>query len=274
MVTSLLIDIGLCVGVLCGMGGVYLLSRTELRPDADAILRSSGEYRWLYPAKLMRHAGIMPADFRFVYWPLKISLAVTMPLVLAELNTEAPVWTLLLSSLSAFFTLDFLLWQRRKQRRQTLQGNLSFFVDLVNAYLHSGASMARAFELAGEFGFERRHPLAMEVQLVAMEIRAGESYAKAFERLYLRTGVRELQRLAAVVTVGRQAGAAMTDTLAQQSDVIRDRQDELNRKLISQKSILLLFAMMVVGLPVFTVIVIFPAMIKLAEIFQLLKGIL
>jgi len=31
---------------------------------------------------------------------------------------------------------------------------------------------------------------------------------------------------------------------------------------------------MVVGLPVFTVIVIFPAMIKLAEIFQLLKGIL
>jgi tight adherence protein C len=274
MVTSLLLDIGLTLGVLCGISGVYLLSRTELRPDADAVLNASREYRWLNPARLLRHAGIMPADFKFVYWPLKLSLAVTMPLTIAELNPATPAWMLASSSLSGFISLDFLLWQRRKRRQQAVQGSLSFFVDLVSAYLQSGKSMASAFEQAGEFGFDRKHPLALEVQLVSREIRAGESYPKAFERLYLRTGVPELQRLAAVITVGRQAGAAMTDTLAQQAEAIRERQDELNRKLISQKSIKLLLAMMTVGLPVFSVIVIFPAVVKISEIFQLLKGIL
>tara|TARA_R110002096_G_scaffold60131_6_gene150237 strand:- start:3144 stop:3968 length:825 start_codon:yes stop_codon:yes gene_type:complete len=273
MVTLLLLDIGLAVGALCGIAGVYLLSRTELHADADPVLVSPGRRHWLYPAKFIRHAGIMPADVVFVYWPLKISLAMTMPLVLAELNPGASLWALVASSFSAFFTVDFLLWQRRKQRRQELQSSLSFFIDLVNAYLFSGTSMAGAFEKAGEFGFARRHPLAMEIQLVAREIRAGESYAMAFERLYLRTGVRELQRLAAVISVGRQAGASMMDTLARQAEVIRDHQEELNRKLISQKSILLLFAMMIVGLPMFAVIVIFPAVIKMTEIFQLLKGI-
>ncbi len=266
MVTLLLLDIGLAVGALCGIAGVYLLSRTELHADADPVLVSPGRRHWLYPAKFIRHAGIMPADVVFVYWPLKISLAMTMPLVLAELNPGASLWALVASSLSAFFTVDFLLWQE-------LQSSLSFFIDLVNAYLFSGTSMAGAFEKAGEFGFARRHPLAMEIQLVAREIRAGESYAMAFERLYLRTGVRELQRLAAGSSVGRQAGASMMDTLARQAEVIRDHQEELNRKLISQKSILLLFAMMIVGLPMFAVIVIFPAVIKMTETFQLLKGI-
>lgn len=269
---SLILDFALVTGIGFGMVGVYLLSRTELRADLDKPVEALRTPHWLYPARVVRQAGIMPDDFRWVYWPLRLSFAVTLPLVLLELFPNLPLWVLATSSLLGLFLLDALLRQRRNQRRQILQSSLSFFVDLVSAYLYSGSSMANAFELASEFGFERKHPLAREVQLVAREIKAGESYPLALERLYLRTGVPELQRLAAVINVGRQAGASMIETLARQAEALRDQQDEINRTLISQKSILLLFAMLIVGLPMFAAIVIFPAALKMTEIFKLLKA--
>ncbi|MCL1487277.1 MAG: type II secretion system F family protein [Marinobacter sp.] len=169
-----------------------------------------------------------------------------------------------------FFSVDLFLLQRRKMRRLRIQANLSFFVDLVNAYLSSGVSLFRAVQQAGEHGFENRHPLAVELRLIAMEIQSGEAFHTALGRLHERTGIRQLQGLAASFEVGHAAGAVMSENLSRQAEAFREQQEEMNRKLISQKSISLLFALMMVGLPMFGVIVAFPAAVKLSEIFQLL----
>lgn len=271
MVMPLLLDIVLGLVVLLCLMLVVVLSRSELVPDTlpgkVAVFRFP---EWLYPSTLMRQAGIMPADLIFLYWPLKIVLLCLAPLVLIELHPGIQHWMLIPGAVSSFFTPDFLLWQRRQKRRRRLQGGLSFFVDLMNSYLNSGSSLARAFKQSGRFGFDKHHPLASEVRLVSRELEAGESFHVAFEKMYGRTGVREIERLVAVIELGRKAGASVIETLSRQADVFRERQQELNRKLLSQKSILMLFAMMVAGLPMFAVIVLFPASLKLFEIFELL----
>lgn len=269
MVSSYLIDLFLSVACLSSLVGVYYLSRSELQPEL-ILGHGQSTRRKMYPSKLMRQAGFVPSDFVWIYWPAKVSLFVGSALVLSEFFANAPGW---LVAVCLFFTLisvDLFLLQRRKLRKLRIQANLSFFVDLVNAYLSSGMSLFRSVQQAGEHGFEKRHPLAVELRLIAMEIESGESFQKAMSRLYERTGVRQLQGLSASFEVGHAAGASMSENLLRQAVAFREQQEEMNRKLISQKSITLLFALMLVGLPMFGVIVIFPASIKLSEIFELL----
>ncbi|WP_322003284.1 type II secretion system F family protein [Marinobacter alexandrii] len=269
MVSSYGIDIFLALACAASLIGVYFLSRSELRPELVLDQEQSPKYMF-YPGKLMRQAGFVPTDFVWIYWPAKVFLFVGSALVFTEMAADLPGWLIATSLISTLFSIDLFLLQRRKLRRLRVQANLSFFVDLVNAYLSSGMSLFRSVQQAGEHGFERRHPLAIELRLIAMEIKSGESFQRAMGRLYERTGVRQLQGLSASFEVGHAAGASMSENLCRQGEAFREQQEEMNRKLISQKSITLLFALMLVGLPMFGVIVIFPAAIKLTEIFELL----
>lgn len=269
MVSSYGIDLFLVLAGTASLIGVYFLSRSELKPDILMDEERPAKHR-LYPSKLMRQAGFVPTDFVWIYWPAKVFLFVGSVLAFSEITDELPGWLMAVSLTMTLFSVDLFLLQRRKIRRLRVQANLSFFVDLVHAYLTSGMSLFRSVQQAGEYGFEPHHPLAVELRLIAMEIQSGESFLRAMGRLYERTGVRQLQGLSASLEVGHAAGASMSENLAHQSEAFREHQEEMNRKLISQKSITLLFALILVGLPMFGVIVIFPAAVKLAEIFELL----
>ena len=269
MVTSFGIDVFLGLACVVSLLGVYLLSRSELKPELLLDNQQPARHR-LYPGKMMRQAGFVPTDFVWIYWPAKVLMIFGTVFVYSELSGDLPGWLMAASLVMAFFSIDLFLLQRRKLRRLRVQANLSFFVDLVNAYLSSGMSLFRSVQQAGEHGFDKRHPLAVELRLIAMEIQSGESFQRAMGRLFERTGVRQLQGLSASFEVGHAAGASMSENLSRQADAFREQQEEMNRKLISQKSITLLFALILVGLPMFGVIVIFPAAVKLAEIFELL----
>lgn len=269
MVSSYGIDIFLGVVCVSSLVGVYLLSRSELKPELVLGHEHLSSHKF-YPRKLMRQAGFVPSDFVWIYWPAKVFMFVGAALVLSELSVDLPAWMIALSLFITLFSIDLFLLQRRKLRRLRIQANLSFFVDLVNAYLASGMSLFRSVQQAGELGFDKRHPLAIELRLIAMEIQSGESFQRAIGRLSERTGVRELQGLSASLEVGHAAGASMSENLSRQADVFREQQEEMNRKQISQKNITLLFALILVGFPMFGVIVIFPAAVKLADIFELL----
>lgn len=269
MVSSYAIDLFLTGACLASMAGVYYLSRSELKPELS-LDNEKPTKRRMYPSKLMRQAGFAPSDFAWIYWPSKVFLFVGTAFVFSEFFANVPGWLVAACLLFMLISVDLFLLQRRKLRKLRIQANLSFFVDLVNAYLSSGLSLFRSVQQAGEHGFEKRHPLAVELRLIAMEIESGESFQKAMSRLYERTGVRQLQGLSAAFEVGHAAGASMSENLLRQAAAFREQQEEMNRKLISQKSITLLFALMLVGLPMFGVIVVFPASIKLSEIFELL----
>lgn len=270
MVSSYAFDLFLAVSCVVSLGGVYFLSRSELSPDLILDKPTPRVYR-LYPGNLMRQSGFVPSHFVWVYWTTKCLLVTGLALGASEFSIELPVWGWLLMYLLTFFSLDLFLLQRRKMRKLRVQANLSFFVDLVNAYLKSGVSLFGAIHQAGEHGFDKKHPLAIELKLIGTEIQYGEAFHQALARLSERTGLPQLKALAASFEVGHSAGASMTENLSKQADSFREQQEELNKKLISQKSIMLLFALMMVGLPMFGVIVVFPAAVKLGEIFRLLE---
>lgn len=78
------------------------------------------------------------------------------------------------------------------------------------ALLLSGMGLSQAFKQAGRVGPPRRNPLAREAVILSRELEAGRDRSTAFAALAERTGVKDIERLAAVLSVGLRVGAPIS----------------------------------------------------------------
>ncbi len=280
MMTGWWIDLTLGATLLLFVCALFMLSRDSAAPfDLLSVGQDPGEGAQgglsLYPKKLIRQAGIVPQRMLFVYWPIKVLLAVLMPLLLLEwLGAELEYWILAGPALAGFFVPDLWLLRRRAERRRRINDSLSFLLDLIVAYLNAGHNLPQAFALAARYGLTPRNPLAREVLLLTRELEAGRERKAAFCALATRTGVDDLHRLAAVMTVGSQVGSPVARTLASQADMLRAKQVQRSTELINRKSMEALFPMLLVCLPMFLVLVIFPAALQFYQMFQWIRVLL
>lgn len=226
----------------------------------------------LYPSKLVRQCGLIPRDFRSVYW-----LAKVVPCLLSMLlYTETPEhWRspyLLVGSLCmAFVGIDLWLIRRRRNRRDLIGRSLPFFVNVLVVYLKSGLGLTKAFEAAAVYGLERKNALAQEVSLLNLEFEAGRSREEAFANLAHRTGVKELERLAAVLSVGFQVGSPVAETLQSQAELMRIQQTQLGTKMVNRKTMEAMLPMSLVCFPMFVVLIFYPAAAQISDVLSLLK---
>ncbi|UTW12050.1 type II secretion system F family protein [Marinobacterium rhizophilum] len=273
MMTAWWLDLVLGTALLLFVWALFMLSRDSATP-LDMSPDAQGGFR-LHPTKLVRQAGIMPQRLLFLYWPIKLLLGALLPLLLLEWRgAEWPVWILAGPALAGFFVPELWLLQRRAQRRRRISDSLSFLIDLIVAYLKAGHNLSQAFALAARYGLTPRNPLAREALLLARELEAGRDREAAFSALATRTGVDDLHRLAAVMNVGFKVGSPVARTLASQADMLRAKQVQRSTELINRKSLEALFPMLLVCLPMFLVLVIFPAAIQFYQMFQWIKVLL
>lgn len=237
-----------------------------------------GELRpgeWLeriYPRRLIRQAGMLPANTALFYWLGKLVLALLLPLLLAELLGGLPLFLFVLIALLGFFSIDMWLVARRRARRQRIERTMGYFVDLIAAFLQSGMSLAQAFDQAARYGLPKNNPLAREVELASRELAAGKDRVETFYALAERTGVEDLERLAALMSVGFRVGAPLGETLEAQAELLRARQWDQAEALVNRRALEALFPMMLVSLPIIMVLVFFPAVVQIFEVFRQFTG--
>ncbi len=225
-----------------------------------------------YPRKLIRQSGFSVERARWVYWPLKLAMAIIMPMILVELSRGAVgVGWLLGASSAGFFAPDAYLWLLRRTRKKRIAGSLSLFVSLIVVYLRSGLSLRDSFDHAARFGLTDTNPLAKEVLLLSSEISAGRSREEAFTCLAERTGVDELMQLASVLEVGFSVGSPMAQTLEAQADLLVARQRQRGTQLANRKTMEAMLPMIMVCFPMFLVLVFYPAGAQVFEVMTLLK---
>ncbi len=267
------------VSLLVLMGFLaWNLRRAEARSDAnesfsDSLKVQPEKKRWSpYPSNIIRQCGFSPEQAKWVYWPFKLALAVGFPMIVVELTAgKAELGWLLGLSLAGFFTPDLYLLLRRKNRRHVIGNSLGFFVSLLVIYIKSGMSLTRAFDHAAKYGLTEANPLRKEVDLLVEEIAAGRERDEAFACLAQRTGVEELQRLAAVMAVGFSVGSPLAQTLDAQADLLRAKQRQLGTQLANRKTMEAMLPMILVCFPMFLVLVFYPAGSQVIEVFTLLK---
>jgi len=221
-----------------------------------------------YYSKLARQSGYDPASLLPVYWGVKILLAAILPLLISEIVDGASGVVMLVFAAIGFVIPDLALLWRRQKRQMRIRQALSFFVDLLVSLLRSGLGIEEAFKRAGSKGFAPKHPLAWEVARVSDEIAAGKDRTEAFRVMADRTGVADLQSIAAAIELGGRLGSPIADTLETQAELLRQKRLETGRRRIDRTMLVALFPVLLCGYPLFLVLVAFPMFV---EVFRLLK---
>lgn len=228
----------------------------------------------LYPSKRIRQAGLAPKTMRLSYWLLKFTLLLLGPTLLLELSAgQVALWLLAAVAVVLFFVFDIWLLMVRRKRRQQIRRSLNFFVNLLVVYLKSGMSLGKAFDQAAEYGLGNKNPLSQEISLLSKEIEAGRGRDEAFAKLAQRTGVEDLEKIAAVLRVGFQVGSPVAETLAAQAELLRAKQTQLGTELVNRKSMEAMLPMLLVCIPMFIVLVLFPAGSQVYQVLQMMKDL-
>lgn len=270
-----LIDVLMVLAALVlGLAG-WVLSRQPWRVDDDRFAQlsaaDSDTSARLWPRRTLRRAGWVPERAGWVYGLLKLLLASFVPLLLLEAEWVLAPWVYLWAAGVAFLLPDLWLWQTMQDRQRRIEYALGYFLDQVTAFLMAGMSLDGAIRQAVTFGLPARNPLQRELSLVLREVDAGRERAQAFDALYERTGVRELQSLATVFKIGFVIGTTVVATLDSHADLLRARAREKGSKRISRKVLMAIVPMTVLNFPMLLVLVFFPTMIELSSMFSTFK---
>lgn len=108
----------------------------------------------------------------------------------------------------------------RRRRLRAVREQLPSVLDLLSRAVRAGSSADGAIRLVGE---EAGGVLGHEFRLCARQINLGRSLASAIQSLSVRVRVVELRILATTLSVQRQTGGNLAQTLDRMSAVIRDR---------------------------------------------------
>jgi tight adherence protein C len=229
----------------------------------------------IYPATLIRQAGLSVLRSRLLYWSIKVLLSLVAVILLLEfLPTTATLLALMFIAILAFLGLDIWLLLKRYSRKQQIDSSLEFFISLLIVYLQSGANLSQAFRLSAQYGLVKGHPLADELLLLSLELDSGRERQRAFSDLAERTGVRNLTKLAGIISMGLQIGSPLLHCLQTQLTTIQQQRQELLNNKISRKSLETLFPMLLVCFPMFLVLVFFPAAIQFFDLLTVLADVL
>ncbi len=109
---------------------------------------------------------------------------------------------------------------RRHRRLRAMREELPMVLDLLSRAVRSGSSVDGAIRLVGE---ESGGVLGSEFRLCSRQIDLGRSLASAMQSLSARVRVVELRILTTTLSVQRQTGGNLAETLDRMSAVIRDR---------------------------------------------------
>lgn len=264
------IDVGLAVAAVAAIlaflafrdrGGHLEQSGTSTRTPSSRVPYS----------RLVRQAGFEPGSFLVFLWLVKAALAVLLPLALLELVParfgEVGRPALVVAAILGFFLPDLWLLATRRERQRKIVHSLGYFLDLLVAFLRAGLSLDEAFRRAGREGFHPSHPLAREVNLVAREIDLGKDRAAAFRTLADRTGVPAMRGVALALESGIRLGASVEATLRAQAELLRGRRREEAIKRSQLAAVKALVPVVICGLPLFAVIVFFPALMEILRTF-------
>ena len=277
------IDVVLLALLVALLAVFYAVSRRRTRRLLDDRNGKNGgngsDWRgiWGPYRALIRQAGFRSGAEWPSFWAWKIFFAALFPLIRAEfllgfgVGEPFGLMSVYLAFLG-FFTPDLWLVRRRRARRLRIQGALSYFLDLTVALLHSGMSLERALLRAGTHGFRERHPLADEVKIVARELELGKERDTVFTTLAARTGVSEMRVVGAAVRMGLKHGSPIEDALEAQADALRAKLRERSIRRVNRMTVLALLPVFLCGIPVFAVIIYFPAILKILDTLRMFNG--
>lgn len=220
-------------------------------------------------------AGLRSAHALSNLYSAKVLLALLLPSALVTAMWLYPDRGFSLGSLLFGVSwLAFIGWMlpnayvshRLEKRRRLLLGALPDALDLLVACTEAGLGLNAAIErVAGQMPLHNAD-LAMELQLVNAEIRAGVERGRALRNLADRTGLEDIRGLVALITQSMRFGTGIAETLRIYADEFRDRRTQRAEAAAALVGTKLIFPLCFCIFPSFFVVATGPAIVGVMKV--------
>ena len=208
-----------------------------------------------------------------LYFASKTALVLGIPALIAVMLAFARLalpgiellLVLLAGATAGYYLPNIVLARIVTKRQRDIFETLPDALDLLTVCVEAGLSLERAMvKVAAEIQI-KSVPLAHELQLVLMEMRAGFSKEKALRNFALRIGVEDIDTLVAMLIQSERFGTSMGESLRVHSDNLRAKRRVMAEECAAKIGLKLLFPLIFCIFPTLLMVLLGPAVIQIGH---------
>jgi tight adherence protein C len=207
-----------------------------------------------------------------VFMGSKIVLAVILPVVYMvfygipfETNGSMRILSAVACAILGFVLPSFWLSRRVKNRQLEIFHDLPDVLDLMTVCVEAGLSMDAAMIKVCEDPNLKKSPLITEMKIVLQEVRAGKPRLEALRDMGERTMVEDLRAFAAMLIQTERLGTSLAQSLKVFSETLRTIRMQKAQEEAAKTTIKLVFPLVFFILPALFVVMLLPAIIRIAK---------
>ena len=220
------------------------------------------------------NAGYRTSSAPLLFFAAKTILTIALPglLVLygvissSKIDQNAFLLLIVLFAAIGYFLPNALLARQITYRKREIFENFPDAIDLMTVCVEAGLGLDAAIGRVGEEMRLTSPILADELHLVNLELRAGGTRAQALRNLALRTGVEEVDTLAAMLIQADRFGTSVADSLRVHSDSLRTKRRLRAEEAAAKIPIKLLFPLIFCIFPSMLLVLLGPAFISIYRV--------
>ena len=292
-ITTVLITVGLALWIMFGdnptkrrlreiAAGRQLHDHQPHKEGVFNVLWAEPLVKLILPAenwKLSRiktklvHAGHMGPNAIKTFLVLKVLLAIVLPLLLVlpfimlgTIPIDEPykaIPYLVLSALLGYYLPDIVTHQQKKGRQLLFTEAFPDAMDMMVVCVEAGLGIDAAIvRVADEIGIS--HPeLAREFHMVGLELRAGKTREQALRALGERTGVTQVQSLAALLIQAEHFGTSVARALREHAEEMRNIRMQTAKEKAAKLPVKMIFPLIFFIFPALFLVILAPAAIRI-----------
>ena len=220
-------------------------------------------------------AGIRKTNVYAVFWGARILLALCLPIafflfrvtVFKILDPARVLAVCIFLAVVGLYLPYFWLRVKIAKRKNKIFEGLPDALDLLVVCVEAGMGLDSAiYRVAEEIALSNQ-PLADELKVYNLEMRAGKSRREALKNLALRINLEEIRSLVTLLVQADKFGTSIAQSLRVYSDSFRTKRFQRAEEIAAKLPVKLIFPLILFIMPALFVVLVGPAMISLYQAF-------
>lgn len=222
--------------------------------------------------KLVR-AGYRSENTIKTYFAVKVILAILLPLAVVIplivigtiplVEQTLAIFMLVLMALVGYYIPDLFLHSKTNQRKNSFSEGFPDAMDLLVVCVEAGLGLDAAIQRVGKEMSLSNYELAVEFNILSLELRAGKSRAEALRALADRTDVEQVKSLVALLIQAEHFGTSIADALREHAAEMRHIRIQIAKEKAAKLPVKMLFPIVFFIFPALFIVVLSPAVLRI-----------
>lgn len=170
--------------------------------------------------------------------------------------------------IGGFIAPSIYLQHKVSLRTTEIFHTLPDILDLLTICVEAGVSIDAALVKAGESPQFKGNPLAEELKLASMEIRAGKLRSEALKDMAERTMVDDVKAFVTMLIQTERFGTSLSQALRVHSDSLRTKRRQIAEEAAAKTAVKMFFPLIFFVFPALLIVILGPAMITIVKSFK------